>query len=276
MAINQPDANPVDNRRFQVEVLPPSELLKSSRRTLLSHINDFLNDLYSVHGHPRRSGELPPNHMYSGMRISSEDQLVHELGDSGLIAVCLDKELDDEPSQALRKIEKFDGTQPGMYGKVVAISGLKPWKGNLVRFYLRLQELKGQDETASLDDLQLRQLAKQYALSANNHAAPTWDWEVTTTCSINSPRYRGQGLVIRCVDALIEAIQARQASLKATDDPMGGLPLKLWSTTLEGSGSTEYWLRRGFIREGVIDDAPAGVWSSIKPFQVSTLSKLVD
>lgn len=273
MVVDQVGAIPSDNKYLQIEVVKPTDLLQPARKGLLANINNLLNDVYGKLGHPKRNGELPPNHAYVNLRIETEDQLVHELGEDGLMAICTDDRLPDEPSQDLKNEEKFDGTQPGMYGKVVAVAGLKPWKGNLLKFYLRMQELKESGDNGSLGDLELAKLAKKHALSEKTEGAETWDWEVTTCGSIDSPVYRRQGLIIQCMDSLTKTIKERRDSLKAAGDPVGNLPVKLWSTTLEGSGNTEYWLRRGFVRVGDPDAAPVGLWSSLRSFEIQTLSK---
>ena len=82
--------------------------------------------------------------------------------------------------------------------------------------------------------------------------------------------------MIKCVDDLVTALRGQQAVMREAGDPTGDLPIKLWSTSLEGTGNTEYWVRRGFVRVGEAEVAPAGTWESTRDITICTLSKTVE
>jgi len=264
---------------YRIEIISPPDLLNPSQQSLRSELNNLINDVYVVHGHPRSYGGNGT--MYTELRINSDDQLVHELGPEGLLAICFDESLPEAPPQ--RQVQPVFGEpyQPGKYGKVVATASLKPWKGKTVDLFRRAQLALVKESPAldvvsetPLSDLELSQVTNKIQVTDNEYQT-SWDWEVSLCASVNDPKYRGQGLMIRCLDALVAKLVAHRNTLVGTKDPRGGLQVKLWSTALDGSGNTEYWMKRGFVKEGELDVAPKGLWSATRVFKIQTLSMIV-
>lgn len=270
-----PDTN------YRIETISPAELLDPSRRDLLCDLNNLLNDAYFVHGNPRENGEA--GLISSHLRIRSEDQLVHELGPEGCLAVCFDDSLPDTQAERRSLTETVLGEPyaPAKYGRIVATASLKPFKGKTVDVFRRAQQKQATDHTtqngvsdAPSNDPDLLTVTKTPNTPIDERTK-TWNWEVAACASVNEPRYRGQGLMVRCLDELVDKLVARRDAFKEAQNPRGGLQVKLWSSSLDGSGNTEYWIRRGFIKEGKPDVAPKGVWTSTREFKIQTLSKVV-
>ncbi|KAK5077440.1 hypothetical protein LTR24_009654 [Lithohypha guttulata] len=265
-----------------IETISPADLLDPSRRDLLCDLNKILNDAYFVHGNPRENGEA--GLISSHLRIRSQDQLVHELGPEGYLAICFDDSLPDTQAQR----QSLDGPvlggryMPGKYGRIVATASLKPFKGKTVDVFRRAQQEPAVDHSthngvsdAPLNDPDLSTMTNKTPNTPIDERTKTWNWEIAACASANGPRYRGQGLMVRCLDELVHKLVARRDAFKEAQDPRGNLQVKLWSSALDGSGNTEYWIRRGFIKEGEPDVAPKGVWTSTTEFKIQTLSKVV-
>lgn len=263
---------------YRIETISPAQLLDPSRRDLLCNLNNLLNDAYFVHGNPREDGEA--GLISAHLRIRSEDQLVHELGPEGYLAVCFDDSLPGTPTkrQSQPGAASKEPYAPGSYGKVVATASLKPFKGKTVDVFLRTQQelAKSQMTQNGTSDAQEHSpVTDDTPNTPLDERTKTWDWEVAACASVNDPRYRGQGLMVQCLDELVAKLVARRDSFKEARDPRGDLQVKLWSSSLDGSGNTEYWIRRGFVKEGEPDVAPKGVWTSTVEFKIQTLSKVV-
>lgn len=260
--------------RFSIEVIRPKELLAPARQSTLQNINNLINDVYAVHGHPDDHGVFHYSRMYTQQRITCFDQLVQELGENGSIAVCLDHELPE--ARSTMTAQQYSPTyQPGKYGQVVAVASLKPWAGKKTVLFARARELATGTEDVSVNDIEMARLAKEI-LAQQQRDSKFWDWEVATCASVNDAKYRGQGLMMQCLDKLIENLKKQQIVMQAQGDPCGGLKIKLWSSALVGSDNPAYWLRRGFINEGEPDLASKGLWSSLKDFHIQTLSKVLE
>jgi ribosomal protein S18 acetylase RimI-like enzyme len=132
----------------------------------------------------------------------------------------------------------LDRSATGDTERVVAVACVKPWKGRVVV------------------DTTLEQTKRE---QPGRH-----DWEVALCAADPDPRYRGQGLVSRCVAAMIQRLQASTS----------GEPVVLWISALVNVGSAEYWERRGFIQQGEPDLAATGTWDSVAPFRIATLKRV--
>ena len=253
----------------------PQDLLFPTKKSLLHNINNLINDIYSIHGHPDVYGKYHGHdQLFTEPRITAEDQLVHELGPEGFIAVCVDNSL---PSNGggVPSVSAPDEYYAGKYGQVVAVASVKPWKGKTTELYKQAMMSRGGSGNTTVNDFELAKFGKEY-LAESRHTSSTWDWELSTCASVNEARYRGQGLIIRAVDVLVTRLRSQQEQFRATRDRRGTLPIKLWSTALAGSGNIEYWMRRGFIKEGSPDHAPKGMWTSTRDFEIQVLSKVWD
>lgn len=274
---------------YRIEMINPAELLNPSRQNLLHSLNDLINDAYLVHGHPRNNRET--GSLYTEMRINGDDQLVHELGSKGLLAICFDDNLPDTHTKRQHRTHFGDPSltvfgepyRPGKYGRIVATASLKPWKGKTVDVFRRAQQELAANGTAQngasnvpMNDMDLAKVANQIHDTKDAEHAKTWDWEVAACASVDDPRYRGQGLMIKCLDALVERLVDQRNAFRKLGDPQGDLQVKLWSSALESSGNTEYWMRRGFVKEGEADVAPKGLWSATREIKIQTLSKVVE
>ncbi|KAK5070576.1 hypothetical protein LTR64_000248 [Lithohypha guttulata] len=261
--------------KLNIQVLQPHQLLDPANKTLLHNINDLINDAYSIHGHPELDGSYHYQALYKERRITCEDQLVHELGESGSIAVCTDNDLNEVP-EMVHRIEKANVYYPSKYGQVVAVASLKPWGGKKTVLFAKARQLAREGNGASsVNDIDLARLSQQ-ELAQQEHKSGTWDWEVSACACVNYPRYRRQGLMVQSLDALLDKLTRRHNELKAAGDPRGSLQIKLWSSALVDSDNPQYWLRRGFVDEGEPDLAPAGLWSSVRDFEIQTLSKVLE
>lgn len=263
--------------RFRIEVIQASELAKPNRSQQLPHINELINDAYWISGHPDESGQYAENHFgpkYTSKRIQSENQIVGELGEVGLFAICTDESIaiaSDEHSPASKGPTRYS---PGKYGNIVAVASMKPWAGKRV---LLFQKVRAQAELSDNNDgsggnLQIQDLVKQ-SLADQRHAARAWEWEISTCATADGAQYRGKGLMTKCVDALIEHLRFLQKQLRESGDPRGGLPIHLWVTALVGSPNPSYWARRGFVNDGPPDAAPKGMWTSLSAFEIQTMKK---
>jgi len=264
-------------------MISPADLLNPARQDLLYKLNSLVNDAYFVHGHPREDGGTGP--LYTEMRISAHDQLVHELGPHGLLAVCFDDNLPEMHMPRKSRSETLAGAPyvPGKYGNIVATASLKPFKGKTIDVFRRAQQQLAKNKPSNGDSSDMPPLTKaeflnaaggDFSMEIDQHNK-TWNWEVAACASVNDAKYRGQGLMIRCLNALVEELIARRNTIREAHNAGGELQVKLWSSSLDGSGNTEYWIRRGFVEEGPPDVAPKGVWTSTREFRIQTLSKIV-
>lgn len=259
---------------FEIEVLQPKELLNSPREAQLRQINNLINDAYTVHGHPDNDGVYHYGRMYTEQRITCLDQIVQELGEHGSIAICADHEL-PETAKPNTSEQYSPSYYQGKYGQVVAVASVKPWAGKKTELFKKARELSKQGDSSSINDIDFAALAKQ-SLAQQQQGSKFWDWEVAACASVNDTKYRGQGLMLQCLDKLIENLRIQQAELRARGDPRGAMKIKLWSSALIGSNNPAYWRKRGFVDEGPPDVAPKGLWSSLKDFQIQTLSKVLE
>jgi hypothetical protein len=127
----------------------------------------------------------------------------------------------------------MDRSTPQDIDRPVAIACVKPWKGRVV------------------------------AGSTRNHVGPH-DWEVALCAADPDPRYHHQGLVSKCLAALVQHLLTRA----------DGRSVMLWISALLGVGSVEYWQRRGFVMQGEPDIAAVGTWDSVSPFSIATLKRV--
>lgn len=213
----------------------PSALLEDSNHELLSKINHLLNTTYHQ---PDLSGHNSKPLTFSKDRIQTRDQLVHELGPQGLICVAVDTSI----------------IQSGGASDIVACASLKPYKGSPVSQWRRRTMENGRPDVDARPD---------HGLTRPGSGG---SWEVATCASRDDPRYRGVGLVSRCVDVIVAELLRSRA---------GQQPVKLYVSALHESGRPEYWERRGFLRQGEPEHAPAGVWGSNESFRIATLTKVV-
>ena len=258
-----------------ITTIHPQDLLNPAKNPLLHNINNLINVIYSVHGHPDAYGKYHGHdQLYTEPRIIVEDQLVHELGPEGFVAVCIDDSLPSN-SGSVPSVSSPTEYHVGKYGQVVAVASVKPWKGKVTELYKQAMMSRDASGNTVVHDLELAKLGKEY-LAELRRTSPTWDWELSTCASVNEARYRGQGLITRSVDALVERLRGQQERYRAVGDRRGTLPIKLWSTALAGSGNIEYWTRRGFITEGGLDQAPKGMWTSTRDFEIQVLSKILN
>lgn len=221
----------------------------------LSELNVLINEAYSGQDYSSYGGEA----LFSGLRIKSHDQLVHELGSAGIIALAFDARHDEQTNKA-----SDDAAKPK--DQLVAVGAIKPWKGKTVDLW---EAQKAESVAKGVNDI----MADPES-TADEHSSKLlerMDWEINACASRKDPRYRGQGLVTRCLDVLVRYLQEsrRQAFKESVPE------ISLWITALEGVGNVEYWQRRGFVRQGEPDDAPVGLWGAKRPFKIGTLRKTV-
>jgi hypothetical protein len=212
----------------------------------LPELNTLINGAYTARDRSCYGAE----NLFSGPRLESLDQLLLEMGSSGLLAVAFDTLPDEQ------------GSQEQGHHHPVAVAGIKPWKGRAVDLW-ELQKaksaLQGTHQTMASD----QNPATAGATSPN-------DWEVSVCASRNDPQYRRQGLVMRCLDVLLQQLRASRLQSGVSESP-----ISLWVTALEGVGNVEYWQRRGFVMQGETQTAPAGLWGAYRPFKIGTLKKTV-
>lgn len=268
------------NMRYTIEIIRPAELLDPLRKGLLDNLNYLINDAYVVHGHPRHNEER--DSFYTSDRISSEDQLILELGPDGLLAICTDGTSSNALPVSNSRRVFGEPYHPGKYGKLVATASLKPWKGKIVDVFQQAQQVldkhgttQGAHSNLPLSDLELSKVTSEILGSGIDNRTGTWNWEVAACASVNDTRYRGQGLMIQCLDALVAKLVAQRSASREAGQPRGDVRIKLWSSALVGSGNIEYWTRRGFVKEGEADVAPKGLWTATRDFKIQTLSKVV-
>lgn len=230
------------------------------RDAFLPQLNDLINNAFasqdrSIYG---------DKDLFTKYRIKVQDQLLLEIGSAGLLAIAFDIGRDDQGSISLDDAV-LSGYRP------VAIACIKPWKGRAIDLW-KVQKVTEPGMAANL-----AQLFQGPATDENSaELLKQRNWEVCMCASRSGSRYRGQGLVTRCVDAVLQRLQTlrRQASSEGT--LYQEEPLRLWVTVLEGVGNVEYWQRRGFERQGGPEDAPAGLWAASGPFKIGTLRKVLD
>jgi len=271
---NAHSTNHTLNPNFKIEIIPGPALLDPARRSLLHNLNDLLNDAYAT----SKAATTVPNNtsqsLFSKSRIRTEDQLVQELGTTGLIAICTDTSLPEFARDTQQwSINLTRGYSPGKYGNVVATAALAPWKGGVVENFLRALAVTKQQQGEATDIVAVADVHAKVFGDSSKSSEATSDWEVKTCASCDDPVYRGKGLITHCIDALIKRFLAE---LRKSDDGrshVSATPIKLWLSTREGYNS-QYWTRRGFVTERV-DVAPIGVWGSIEEFKIVTLTKTI-
>lgn len=266
---------------LKIEVTPTSALLDSSRKKTLRKLCSLINDTFAAHGHPRDNGETTPGALFSCKRLTHDEELAEKMGPEALTAICTDENLQDGDADNGHTINHHQQEQTGRYGKIVATASLKLWKGKTVDIARSVEDaMNAQRDTsaklAELTNKDLAQAKQTLAKTSADELLDSWNWEVKLCSSSDDPRYRGRGLMVKCVDALVAELKAQQAAMRRAGDPTGNLPIKLWSTSLEGTGNTEYWMRRGFVRVGEAEVAPAGTWMSTRDITLSTLCKVVE
>ncbi|KAK5941189.1 hypothetical protein PMZ80_006466 [Knufia obscura] len=256
-------------------------------------INALINNAYK--SQDRSSYGAQP--FLPGRRIHSRDQLASELGGEGMVAVAFAANDDADVNIRIGKggeVFQVPETEVDVEPKSadirrshpVAIACIKPWKGRAIDLWRAAQtNPSGSDfdnravEEVAVSTSRSDTDSSPKKLSLDEHIKPatgittiTQDWEVCICASINDPRYRGQGLVTQCIDVLMQELLKR---IHGTATAAGPTTISLWATALEGVGNVEYWTRRGFVRQGVAEDAPVGLWGAIRPFRVGTLRKVV-
>ncbi|KAJ9656389.1 hypothetical protein H2198_004967 [Neophaeococcomyces mojaviensis] len=257
---------------LKIEIIPTTELFNPLRKSLLHNLNDLLNDAYI----PTDLAAIATTDeisqpVFSRSRIQHEDQLAQELGTDGLIAVCTDTDLSDVARDTTSwQVDLTQTYRVSKYGNLVATASVTPWKGREVeRFLQTLKEAK-QHEGTHVNDPEVTVVKENIIVKANGEENATWNWEVKTCASCNDPKYRGKGLMVHCVDALVKELLSRQHELGKSSR------LKLWITAVDGSANPGYWMRRGFKKEGEADVAPKGLWGSNREFSIQTLSKIIE
>lgn len=210
----------------------PSEELDSC----LPRLFDLINDAYASQDRSFYGTE----DLFGSQRLRTPHQLVQELGKHGLVAVIFN-ESDQRENTGMTDAKD-----------ILAVACLKPWKGKTIDVW-KVQKEKGM--LAGIKDV----------VADDSDAVPR-DWEVATCASRNDARYRKQGLISRCLAALIEHLKARRDADRTQ-------PLSLWVTALEGVGNVEYWQRRGFERQGEPDVASADLWGASRSFKIGTLKR---
>lgn len=259
--------------KLSIEVIPSKDLLEPSRRKTLRTLSRLINDTFALHGHPKDNGEVDPGALFTRKRLIHDEELVEGMHPTALTAIVIDETLQDT--------DTTNGQSPtGMYGNIVATGSVMPFKAKLMDLERAAREaLKTQTTVVEfppkVTEEQLLAASQTLKNDTATHLAGHWNWEIKLCSSSDDPRYRGKGLMIRCVDALVAQLKSQQAVMRKNGDPTGNLPIKLWSTSLEGTGNTEYWIRRGFEMVGEAEVAPAGTWTSTREISISTLSKVV-
>lgn len=265
--------------KLKVEVLPTAELLELSRKRTLRTLSRLVNDTFAAHGHPNDNGDTVPGALFTKKRLVYDEEFGERMGPRALTAICTDETLLDETD--VEAGTAVNHARVGKYGKIVATGSVCPWKGRTVDLVRSVREAMNAQakSNAKIPDVPEHQLAKVGQVLAKD-AAPqlpdSWNWEIKICSSSDDPRYRGRGLMIKCVDALLAELKSQQATMRASGDSAGDLPIKLWITSLDGTGNTEYWLRRGFTRVGEAEVAPPGTWTSTREISLSTLCKVVE
>lgn len=263
---------------LKIEILSASELLDPARKDLLRSLCRLINDAFSAHGHPKDNGDQLPGALFVRKRLILDEELPEGLGPEALLAFCTDDTLQDSNSNG--NSSQIGATRSS---SVVATASLQPWKGKAVDIARSAQEAldaqleKSQDiKLADVTEHEVTQLGHSLAKDTVSELSDSWNWEVKLCASSEDLQYRGRGLITRCLDELVARLRSRQITMRSLGDPKGDLPIKLWSTSLEGTGNTEYWLRRGFKRAGEADLAPQGTWTSTRDISISTLWKMVE
>lgn len=261
--------------KLKIEVIQSKELLQPSNKKLLRTLSRLINDTFALHGHPKDNGETKPGALFISKRLMRDEEFPERMGPVALTAICYDESLQDG--------DAVDGKgQTGQYGNIVATGSVYPFKGKMAdlersaREAMNAQMTTNDTKSLNITDQEVHQVGKALANETAVQLLGHWNWEVKLCSSSDEPQYRGRGLMIRCVDALIAQLKSQQASMRDLCDPTGDMPIKLWITSLDGTGNTEYWIRRGFAMVGEADIAPAGMWTSTRDISISTLSKVVE
>lgn len=281
------------NPTLKIRIVQTTTLLSPANKTLLRTLSRLINDSFSYHGHPNDAGENKPGALFTRKRLVTDEEFPERLGPQALTAICIDESLHTEDGN--------DPSRTGKYGDIVATGSICPFRGRTVdlersaREALAAQQASEVITTNGTNGITNNEISKtQFSEASTSLANATSrqldlsthsNWEIKLCSSLESPKYRGKGLMISCVDALVARLreQQQQQRQQATapdsdgehDRPLANLPIKLWITSLEGTGNTEYWLRRGFEMVGEVDVAPEGTWTSTREIRISTLSKVV-
>lgn len=282
-----PASTPEDSTQtnLKIKVFLASDLLDSSQKATLRSLCRLINNSFAPHGHPNDNGDMPPQALFLRKRIINDEDLPNEMGPEALTAICTDETLQEDTD--------IDGGiqlngQHQRAGRIVATASLKLWKGKVIDLARSMQNTVNNQAQRDSAQSGLPEPSDQALSSAEqvlakpSNTPQTWDWEVKVCASTNDPRYRGRGLITHCVDALVAELRRQQAAMRdaksksESADSRAHLPIKLWSTSLEGTGSTEYWIRRGFVKVGEAEVAPTGTWMSTRDIAICTLTKMVE
>lgn len=273
---------------LKIEVFPTSDLLDPSRKETLRNLCRLINDSFAAHGHPKDNGDTTPNALFLRKRIMKDEELPGEIGPEALTAICIDETFQEDGDS--EKELKVNG-QYQRPGKIVATASLKLWKGKVIDLARSIQNTVNDQAQRDPAQSALSEPSDQALSSAEqiisrpSNSSPSaassstaWDWEVKLCASTNDPRYRGRGLITHCIDMLVAELRRQQTVMRGSQstDPRADLPIKLWSTSLEGTGNTEYWIRRGFVKVGEAEVAPAGTWMSTRDITICTLAKVIE
>ena len=265
------------SEQLLIKVYRAEDLLVPEFDQTLSHINQLINDSYDP-SHRGQQKKLPIDSnaqlLFPQHRISSKGQLALELGKQGLVAICLDESLPASSKDNAKAHDLQDFEHIERYGKVVAVASVKPWTTKGVLLFARSKAQQANSDGHAINDVELARLTKDLAAEMS-YSPLTWNWEISTCATADTARYRGKGLMMKCVDSLTKGINQRHVELKKSGDPKGDMPIQLWVAARVGSTTPDYWRRRGFVNEGPPDVAPKGMWASTKDFQIQTLRKLI-